>query len=97
MAKIAISLPDEVLEAVEKERLGRSKFLSRSEFIKRAVEQYLRTESERTMEEMEEQYIRGYLEHPETEDELDTWVDQASIIGLREFYRDEPPWPHPNE
>ena len=46
---------------------------------------------------MEEQYIRGYLEHPETEDELDTWVDQASIIGLREFYRDEPPWPHPNE
>ena len=50
MAKIAISLPDEVLEAVEKERLGRSKVLSRSEFIKRAVEQYLRTESERTME-----------------------------------------------
>ena len=97
MAKIAISLPDEVLEAVEKERLGRSKVLSRSEFIKRAVEQYLRTESERTMKEMEEQYIRGYLEHPETEDELDTWVDQASIIGLREFYKDEPPWPHPNE
>ena len=94
MAKIAISLPDEVLEAVEKERLGRSKVLSRSEFIKIAVQQYLRTETERSME---EQYIRGYLEHPETEDELDTWVDQASIIGLREFYRDEPPWPHPNE
>ena len=94
MARIAISLPDEVLEAVEKERLGRSKVLSRSEFIKRAVEQYLRTESERTME---EQYIRGYLEHPETEEELDDWVDQASMIGLREFYKDEPPWPGPNE
>ena len=94
MARIAISLPDEVLEAVEKERLGRSKVLSRSEFIKRAVEQYLRTESERTME---EQYIRGYLEHPETEEELDAWVDQASMIGLREFYKDEPPWPDPNE
>ena len=94
MARIAISLPDEVLEAVEKERLSRSKVLSRSEFIKRAVEQYLRTESERTME---EQYIRGYLEHPETEEDLDAWVDQASMIGLREFYKDEPPWPDPNE
>ena len=99
MARIAISLPDEVLEAVEKERLGRSKVLSRSEFIKRAVEQYLRTESERveTEKTLEEQYIRGYLEHPETEAELDAWVDQASMIGLREFYKDEPPWPDPNE
>ena len=94
MARIAISLPDEVLEAVEKERLGRSEVLSRSEFIKRAVEQYLRTESERTVE---EQYIRGYLDHPETEEELDAWVDQASMTGLREFYKDEPPWPDPNE
>ena len=30
MAKIAISLPDEDLEAIEKERLGSSKVLSRS-------------------------------------------------------------------
>ena len=74
MARIAISLPDEMLEAVEKERLGRSKVLSRSEFIKRAVEQYLRTESERTME---EQYIRGYLEHPETAEET-AWQDEAA-------------------
>ena len=74
MAKIAISLPDEVLKAVEKERLGRSKVLSRSEFIKRAVEQYLRTETERTLE---EQYIRGYLEHPETADESE-WLDEAA-------------------
>ena len=74
MARIAISLPDEVLEAVEKERLGRSKVLSRSEFIKRAVEQYLRIESERTME---EQYIRGYLEHPETEEDSE-WLGEAA-------------------
>ena len=94
MAKIAISLPDEMLEAVEKERLGRSKVLSRSEFIKRAVEQYLRAKNERTME---EQYIRAYLEDSETEEELDAWVDQASMIGLREFYKDEPPWSDPNE
>ena len=74
MAKIEISLPDEVLEAIEKERLGRSKVLSRSEFIKKAVEQYLRTESERSLE---EQYIRGYLEHPETEEET-KWLDEAA-------------------
>ena len=102
MAKIAISLPDDVLEAVERERLGRDQKLSRSEFIKIAVEQYLRTERERaetekTLKTLEEQYIRGYLEHPETEEELDAWVDQASMIGLREFYKGEPPWPDPNE
>ena len=74
MAKIAISLPDEVLEAVEKERLGRSKVLSRSEFIKIAVQQYLRTESERSLE---EQYIRGYLEQPETAEETE-WLGEAA-------------------
>ncbi len=74
MAKIAISLPDEVLEAVEQERLGRSKVLSRSEFIKRAVQHYLQTESERSLE---EQYIRGYLEQPETAEESE-WLDKAA-------------------
>lgn len=74
MAKIAISLPDEVLEALEKERQSGNKVLSRSEFIKRAVQQYLRAESERSLE---EQYIRGYLEHPETEEETE-WLDQAA-------------------
>ena len=74
MAKIAISLPDEVLEALETERLGRSKVLSRSEFIKRAVEQYLRTESEKSLE---EQYVRGYLDHPETTEESE-WLDVAA-------------------
>ncbi len=74
MAKIAISLPDEVLEAVEKERLGHSKVLSRSEFIKRAVQQYLRTESEKSLE---EQYVRGYLDYPETTKESG-WLDAAA-------------------
>ena len=74
MAKIAISLPDEVLEAVEQERLSRSKVLSRSEFIKRAVQHYLQTESERSLE---EQYIQGYLEQPETVGETE-WLDKAA-------------------
>ena len=74
MAKIAISLPDEVLEAVERERLGRSKVLTRSEFIKKAVQHYLQTESERSLE---EQYIRGYLEQPETTEESE-WLSEIA-------------------
>ena len=88
MAKIAISLPDEVLEALEKERLGRSKVLSRSEFIKRAVQQYLRNESEKSLE---EQYIRGYLEQPETAEESD-WLSEAAL----EVFANNP-WPRGGE
>ena len=55
MAKIAISLPDEVLEAVEKERLAKGE--SRSQFFRRAAEEQLRRERERKDI---EQYIRGY-------------------------------------
>ena len=65
MAKIAISLPEETLQAVEKERLASG--LSRSEFFRRAVEEHLRREKER---EDVERYIRGYLKYPETKEEI---------------------------
>ena len=65
MAKIAISIPDELLEAVEKER--RSKGESRSQFFRCAVEEHLRRAKER---EDVQQYIRGYQKYPETEEEL---------------------------
>ena len=61
MAKIAISLPEETLQAVEKERLAAG--LNRSEFFRRAVEEHLRRVKER---EDVEQYIQGYLKYPET-------------------------------
>ncbi len=64
MAKIAISLPDEILQAVEKERLARG--LSRSEFFRQAVEGHLRRAIQRGYV---EQYIRGYQEFPETADD----------------------------
>ena len=64
MAKIAISLPDEVLQAVEKERLASG--LSRSEFFRRAVEEHLRRTNERADV---LRYIRGYQEYPETKHE----------------------------
>jgi metal-responsive CopG/Arc/MetJ family transcriptional regulator len=65
MAKIAISLPDEVLQVIEKERLARG--VSRSEFFRRAVAEHLRREQER---EWDEQYVRAYLENPETAEEI---------------------------
>ena len=65
MAKIAISLPEETFQAVEKERLANG--MSRSEFFRRAVEEHLRRVKER---EDVEQYIKGYLKYPETKDEI---------------------------
>ena len=65
MAKIAISLPDDVLEEVEKERLAEG--VSRSEFFRHAVEEHLRRAKER---EDVEQYIRGYQKYPETKEEM---------------------------
>ena len=68
MAKIAISLPDQVLDAIEKERLASG--ISRSEYFRRTVEEHLRREREK---EDVERYIKGYLENPETPEELE-WV-----------------------
>ena len=65
MAKIAISLPEETLQAVEKERLASG--MSRSEYFRRAVEEHLRRVKER---EEAEQYIQGYLKYPETQEEI---------------------------
>ena len=65
MAKIAISVPDEMLQAIETERRVNGE--TRSEFFRRAVEAYLRRIHER---EQDEQYIRGYQQFPETEEDL---------------------------
>ena len=65
MAKIAISLPEDTLQAVEKERLATG--LSRSEFFRRAVEEHLRRVKER---EDVERYIQGYQKYPETKEEI---------------------------
>ena len=78
MAKIAISLPDDVLEEIEKERLAIG--VSRSEFFRRAVKEHLRRAKEL---ELEEQYVRGYLESPETPEELE-WVFKAGLEALAE-------------
>ena len=65
MAKIAISLPDTLLDAIENERAASG--VSRSEFFRRAVEEHLRRERQR---EDIERYIQGYKLYPETEEEI---------------------------
>ncbi len=67
-AKIAISLPGALLALVEKERQATGE--SRSEFLRRALESYLRQKRER---ERVEQYIRGYQKYPETAEEMAGW------------------------
>jgi metal-responsive CopG/Arc/MetJ family transcriptional regulator len=81
-SKIAISLPEEVLEAVEKEREESGE--SRSQLFRRAVELLLRQRQER---EMSERYVLAYQEQPETREEVDAARRAASTILAEE------PWP----
>ena len=88
-AKIAISLPEELLRSVEPGCQARGE--SRSEFFRRAAEEYLRRERER---EAVEQYVRAYKENPETTEELEeanAWF-RAGLEVLTEVpWEDEAP------
>jgi len=78
-AKIAISLPEEVLAAVERERRGSGE--SRSQFFRRAAEALLRRQHE---QEMTDLYLRAYQEMPETEEEVEAARRAASNILAEE-------------
>ncbi|HEY6706499.1 MAG TPA: hypothetical protein VJB61_02770 [Actinomycetota bacterium] len=72
--KFAISLPEELFERLEQDRQERR--MNRSEYVASAVADHLHRKRE---QELEEQYIRGYLEHPETEEERAEIKAWASI------------------
>ena len=79
--KIAISLPEDILAAVEREREGSGE--SRSEFFRRAVEALLRRQRE---QQLSEQYVRAYRTLPESTEEVEAARRAASsILG-------EEPW-----
>ena len=78
-SKIAISLPEEVLIAVEREREESGE--SRSQIFRRAVDLLLRERKER---EMSEQYIRAYQQMPETKEEVTAARHSASTILAEE-------------
>jgi metal-responsive CopG/Arc/MetJ family transcriptional regulator len=70
--KFAISLPEELFERLERDRQERR--MNRSEYVANAVADHLKRKRER---ELEEQYVRGYIEHPETEEEateIEAWL-----------------------
>jgi len=79
VTKIAISLPEEVLTAVEREREGSGE--SRSQIFRRAVELLLRQRKE---QEKSEQYVHAYQQVPETKEEIDAARHAASTILAKE-------------
>lgn len=78
-AKIAISLPADVLEEVERTR--RSRRQSRSEFFRQAVEALLRRERERKAL---CRYVRGYQRLPEGEEEVAAAHEAGSTVLAQE-------------
>ena len=75
-AKVAISLPENVLKIIEKERKARGE--SRSEFFRRAVERLLKLEKESADVKA---YIHGYTVMPESAEEVKT-VHRAGVNAL---------------
>ncbi|MBI4285722.1 MAG: ribbon-helix-helix protein, CopG family [Chloroflexi bacterium] len=76
--KVAISLPERVLSAIEKERKARGE--SRSAFFRRAAEKLLKQEQE---SKAVEAYVRGYCTMPESAEEVEG-VHRAGVNVLAE-------------
>jgi len=74
-SKVAISLPEDILEAVERERKARGE--SRSKFLQRAVVSHLKRERESSAV---EEYIRGYQEIPEYSEDVEAAHRLGSAI-----------------
>lgn len=76
IAKVAISLPEDMLRDVEKQR--KSSGESRSRFFQRAAERLLKHEQEALAV---KDYIRGYREMPETAEDIEA-ADRTGITAL---------------
>ena len=74
-SKIAISIPEKLLSAVEQQRESTGE--SRSEFFRRAVETQIRLIRER---ELSEKYIRAYERSPESKEDLENARRAAANI-----------------
>ena len=78
-AKVAISLPEDVLKVVETERKAKGE--SRSQFFRRAVEKLLKQERESSAV---EDYVRGYQEVPESAEEVEAVHRVGSAVLAEE-------------
>jgi metal-responsive CopG/Arc/MetJ family transcriptional regulator len=74
-AKVAISLPEDILAAVEAER--RAKGESRSEFFRKAAETRLKQERESSAI---RDYVRGYQKYPESAEEVEAAHRAGSAV-----------------
>jgi metal-responsive CopG/Arc/MetJ family transcriptional regulator len=77
--KVAISLPEHILKAVEKERKVKGE--SRSEFFRRAVEKLLKQEQE---SKSIEKYVQGYRAMPESTEEVKAVHEAGSAVLAEE-------------
>ncbi|MBM2810605.1 MAG: 1 protein [Chloroflexi bacterium] len=75
VSKVTISLPSELLETAEREQEANGQ--TRSEFFRRLLEEHILQARER---ELAEQYRRGYLEFPETEEEIEQTRAMQKLI-----------------
>lgn len=75
-AKIAISLPAELLAAVDRER--KETGTSRSEFFRRAVEDLFRR---RLTDQEARRYVRGYLDKPEDSSQVEAAL-RTAVVSL---------------
>jgi metal-responsive CopG/Arc/MetJ family transcriptional regulator len=75
--KFAISLPEELFQRLEQDR--REEGMNRSEYVANAVAGHLHRKRE---QELISQYVRGYLEQPETEEEIAEAMAWASTVEL---------------
>jgi metal-responsive CopG/Arc/MetJ family transcriptional regulator len=81
-AKVAISLPEHILKAIEKERKFKGE--SRSEFFRRAVERLLKQEQE---SKEVEKYIRGYHNMPESSGEVEITHNAGTAVLAEEPWK----------
>ena len=77
-AKVAVSLPKDVLEAVEMERKAKGE--SRSQYFRRAIERLLKQERDSSAV---KDYVRGYQEVPESAEEVEA-IHRLGIAVLAE-------------
>lgn len=77
-AKVAISLPEDILNNIEKERKARGE--SRSEFFRHAVKNYLQDKQESSVI---REYICGYQAFPESPEEFEA-MEQLGTAVLSE-------------
>jgi metal-responsive CopG/Arc/MetJ family transcriptional regulator len=81
-AQVMITLPEEILEAVDTARCARNE--SRDEFFRHAVEQLLSASSAEAA--LSEAYIRGYQRFPETPEEVaENWAVSQPILAAEDW------------